>query len=197
MTKAPIILGKPASNLESSNFASKRVLATGALGEKKTALALEKWACSRSRDDVVIAHSLSLPGRGNGDTDHIVAVGHHILLVDSKKWKSGYSYSLTPKFEVRRSLGMKDPRGRAFKAGRVHTLAQIDKWKKELGPDYLVGGIVVIDSNVRVVRDDNWKRSPFKIASLKELPQVLDVYLGRLHDPVVPEVVEILSSRLL
>lgn len=189
-----IVLGKPASNLSSAKFASRTVLETGALGEKKTARALEKWGAPKS---VVIAHSLSLPGRGNGDTDHIVGNGNNVILVDSKNWKSGYSYSITPKFEVRRAYGMSTPKGRAFKAGKVHTVAQIDKWKKLLGEDYRVAGIVVITSSARVVYDDNnWKKSPFKIVTIDTLPRILDIMLGP-DLPVDPRLVEVLSSRLI
>lgn len=191
---SPIIIGKAASNLGSAKFASRTTLQTGSIGEKKTARALTKWA--GDRDDLVLAHSLRTPS-SSGDTDHVVAKGHRIILVDSKKWKSGYTYALTPKFEVRRSYGMGTPKGRAFKAGKVHMVPQMDKWKKALGEGYAVAGIVVIAAEVRVIYDDNWKKSPFKLTTLKDLPRVLDAFLSGPAEPIDPALVSFLNTRLI
>lgn len=78
---------------------------------------------------------------------------------------------------------MKNPKGRAFKAGKVSTPRHIQLWGEALGPEYSVAGLIVIANDVRVVYDEHWKTSPYKIVPLRELPEVLDLLFPTTQKP--------------
>ena len=69
--------------------ARSRRSSLGAQGEARTAAVLDGLA----GPDTVVLHSLSAPGFGAGDLDHVVlrqtVVGAVLLVVDSKLWKPG------------------------------------------------------------------------------------------------------------
>lgn len=81
-------IGAPATRVLDSGLPNARI---GAVGEALTALALHKFA--ERHPEVVVAHSLSISG-SSADIDHVVVIGGHITVIDSKWWSSRREWAL-------------------------------------------------------------------------------------------------------
>lgn len=89
MSEKSITIGSPASRVLRSGLSRSKI---GAEGEAWTALDIHR----RFADDhpeVVVAHSLSIPG-STADIDHLVVIGDHMTVIDSKVWSSKRRWGL-------------------------------------------------------------------------------------------------------
>lgn len=97
---------------ESFNINSKLVNA-GISGEIKTSKILREWM--KDKPEVVLIDSISLPinnfepeedgeeGQLDlGDTDHLLIIGNHLIIIDSKNWKAKTKYSINDNHEILR-----------------------------------------------------------------------------------------------
>lgn len=100
-TKEPVIPlmyssgGHVGGNLATGNndFAEHNVR-YGLAGEVRTARMLDHFFQGIS--DITVFHSLHWPGSFRADIDHVVIIGSHVVLVDSKAWAPGDYRQIAP-----------------------------------------------------------------------------------------------------
>ena len=140
----------------------------GIEGELATAKVLERWV--KTQPNAVIVHSVHWPG-SKGDSDHMLAIGNQVFLIDSKRWKSKRKYSISATGNVKRGNNL-------FEHGKVKMGPAVKAWRAELPSSAKVNSIVcVAQDEVYVTRDNNWRKSFFKLVSLEELPDYLNTFL--------------------
>lgn len=170
----------------------------GLEGEKKTDNFLKEWL--KDKPQAVLIRSVHVKGFGKeeideetgalegGDTDHILVIGHNIILIDSKNWKGKRKYSINEKGEIIRGT-------RVFKGGRVNTVAAKYLWLKYLSDFNLnnVFPIITITSEkVFVVRNNIWWKSQFHVVSLDDL----DMFLSALWKKTNADNINEIDSNL-
>lgn len=157
----------------------------GIAAERKTSLALREWM--RTKPNAVLVDSVHVDGFGDtevneetgliegGDTDHVLIIGNDVLIVDTKRWKSKRSYSISDKGAVLRSTGKGKP-SRSFPAGKINIRGALGIWRKYVGSgDVNVFGLICINSEkVFVKKDENWFRQPFRVIPEEGLHDFLD-----------------------
>lgn len=139
-------------------------------GEEETSAMIHEWMTDKP--NVVLFDSVHIKGSGKeevdeetglieeGDTDHILLVGNHILIIDSKKWKGGkdedhaINYIQNDKGEVQRF-------GKTFPGGKVHISSALRMWFNYLQTangdnKVLMGMIHIVSDNTKVARYKNW-----------------------------------------
>lgn len=142
----------------------------GIEGEKKTALILGEWV--KKHPTALVFHSVLWPGV-EGDTDHIVIIGKQFILIDSKRWKSKRTYSVTAKGEIMRG---KVP----FPEGKVKMGGALRSWRDVVGARTRVSGLVcVAQDEVFVPYDQNWKKAPYRLVTAEKLDEFLDNFVEK------------------
>lgn len=142
----------------------------GIEGEKMTAGVLEDWI--KSYPNVLLFNSVRWPGV-EGDSDHMLLVGRQIVIIDSKRWKSKRKYSVMPNGSIKRGTV-------PFPEGNVKMLPAMKSWAKIFQKGIRIHGIVcVAQDEVFVPYDENWKRAPFKLVTIEQLPSFLDGFIKR------------------
>lgn len=137
----------------------------GIEGERMTARILSEWMPNHSA--AVVVHSVGWPG-SKGDTDHILIIGNHVILIDSKRWMSKRKYSVTASGSIKR--GTVD-----FPEGKVKIMPAINSWREVLGGKIKVSGIVCIaQDEVYVPYDRDWHKAPYRLVTAESLPGFLD-----------------------
>ena len=139
-------------------------------GEEETSSMIKSWM--KDKPNAVLFDSVHIKGSGKeevdpetglieeGDTDHILLVGNHILVIDSKKWKGGkdeehaVNYIQNDKGEVQRF-------GKTFPGGKVHIGAALKMWFRYLQTNndeskVLMGMIHIVNDYTKVLRYKNW-----------------------------------------
>ena len=145
-------------------------VAAGLEGEKMTAKILQQWLATNPQ--ALLFHSVRWP-QSEGDTDHMLVIGRHVLLIDSKRWKAKRKYSLTAKGAVKR--GTVD-----FPEGNVKMIPAMSSWRKILPAGTRVAGTVCIaQEEVFVPYDENWRKSPYKLVTVEKLPDSLDYFANK------------------
>lgn len=138
----------------------------GLQGEQLVGFGLDEWVAGRSNAAVV--HSVRRPDSDTSDTDHVLVVGRAVILVDAKRWKPRRKYSVNGKGNVVRGKT-------AFPEGKLRTRKNEKAWRDVLPEGTVVRTVVcVAQDEVFVVYDDNWKKAPFTLVSLEQLPHILD-----------------------
>ena len=164
----------------------KKLVQAGISGEIATSNALRKWIYDKP--NVVLVDSIHLPlGEENqkefdeeeksvnvlGDTDHLLIIGPHIILIDSKNWKERASYSVSETGEVKRQ-------NKPFPGNKPHVNASKQLWKKFYSdiPRTLDIQAFVCISNEKstVIRDRNWWMPGWKLVNQLDLIKFLDKF---------------------
>lgn len=140
-------------------------ITAGIEGERMTAKLLLDWL--PQYPNAYLAHSIQRP-TSVGDTDHMLVMGRYIILIDSKRWKGKRKYSLTEKGTIKR--GTVD-----FTEGNINIMPALQDWRRTLGENKRVSGVVTIaQEEVFVVYDKNWAKAPFKLVANEKLIEFLD-----------------------
>lgn len=170
-----------------SEFKTKLV-ENGMNGERNTSQRLRKWA--QKIPNAVVIDSVHIKGMGKeeideesgivegGDTDHILIIGDHVILIDTKRWRSGWFYAIDKQGHVIRGK-------RNFGGGKVHAGQAKRLWKRYLHPTAKVSSIVCINAqDVKVRKDGNWKKQDWKLHTIDEIESTLDYHYGKMteHD---------------
>lgn len=155
----------------------------GITAERKTSDMLRTWL--ETHPNAVLVDSVHIKGFGDteineetgviegGDTDHVLIIGNHVIIIDTKRWKQKRSYSVSSKGEILRSTGKNRP-PRGFTAGRVNILGSLGIWRRYL-PDADVFGVICINADKTFVKKDkNWYRQPFRVVTGENLLGFLD-----------------------
>lgn len=158
MKPLPNVIGSPASRVLSSGLPNAKV---GAEGEGWTALALQVFA--ERHPEVVVAHSLSVPG-SSADIDHAVVIGDHITVIDSKLWSSNRKYHVLEHDSSVVASFVPDDEGRvqSFKHFPISTNWQTDQ-VRAMFADHVVIGVLCVhghDGHLPAVANDVHPRSP-------------------------------------
>ncbi len=156
-----------------SQFGSGAVRA-GLAGERSTSTILQRWM--QDKDGVVVVDSVHIGGVGSdgGDTDHVVVVGHTVVLVDTKRWKGHRVYSVDNSGKVLMSRGKGKPPG-PFPGGEVHARAASALWRTYLGKGVHVSPTVCVNADKVWVSHRKGQRWPgFRLVSVDHLAEELD-----------------------
>lgn len=159
------VLGTPAASLTwgiNGNRMLPQLLA-GKDGEEQTAVLLNKLA--NEIPEMFVFHSLAWP-ESLGDTDHVIAYGNLILVIDSKRWKGSRKYSVTAKGEILRGTV-------PFPSGKVKIRYALNVWRKKLVGTKVFGVVTVAQEKVFVVRDKNWFRAPYSLVENERLEEYI------------------------
>lgn len=146
----------------------RSVLNVARAGEEETSRMILGWLNDNSNanhDACILFDSVHIKGDDdirvdretglldNGDTDHLLACGHNLLLIDSKYWRGGYKNKKDPiqadgNRPIHNSVYWVDYKGQVlrfgkeFKGGKVHMANAIRLWK-----NYINENTSSIDSN--------------------------------------------------
>lgn len=154
----------------------------GIEGEKKTALILGEWV--KKHPTALVFHSVMWPGV-EGDTDHVIVIGKQVILVDSKRWKSKRTYSVTAKGEIMRGKVH-------FPEGKVKMNGALASWRKIIGSRARVSGLVcVAQDEVFVPYDQNWKKAPYRLVTAEKLDEFLDNFVTKNAPPEKSDFVDL------
>lgn len=156
----------------------------GIEAERKTSDLLKDWI--KDKPAAILIDSVHVKGFGEsevneetglvegGDTDHVLVIGNEVLIIDTKRWKSKRSYSVSDKGAILRGTGKKQP-PRFFMAGKINIRGALGIWRKYLGKNVNVFGIICINAEkVFVKRDANWYKQPFRVVTAETLVEFLD-----------------------
>lgn len=156
----------------------RKLVNTGMEGERSTSSVIKEWI--KDKPAAVLLDSVHIKGFGKeeideetgtvegGDTDHILVIGTHVILIDTKRWKSKRSYSISPKGKVLRS-------GKYFGGGNVRAKQAKYMWKKYLDKNAKVSSIVCINSEKVFSKiDGNSKKAGFQLVTIENLTKTLD-----------------------
>lgn len=163
----------------------KRSARVGIEAERKTSLELRRWI--QDKPSAVLVDSVHVDGFGDvevneetgliegGDTDHVLIIGNDVLIIDTKRWKSKRTYSVSDKGAVLRSTGKGKP-ARSFAAGRINIRGALSIWKKYFDSNAInVFGLICINAEKTFVqKDKNWFKTPFRVITAEELHDFLD-----------------------
>lgn len=84
--------GTPGGSLQGNKSTfGKSKSDVGALGEQQTANMLERTF--KKDSDIHVFHDLTIPG-SKANIDHVIVRGKNVLVVDSKRWKPGFYWSV-------------------------------------------------------------------------------------------------------
>ena len=159
----------------------------GLEGEHKTTHAIKDWM--KDKPNVVMINSVHVKGYGKeeideetgvlegGDTDCVLVIGNHVLLIDSKNWKGKRKYSVTEHGAIKRGTRM-------FPGGKVNTVKASYLWLNYLKAYHpsVVSIICITSEKTFVVRDKNWWKQSFKVVTLEDLINFLDLIWKRISD---------------
>ena len=147
------------------------VLDVAVEAENRTTRRLLEWM--KDKPAAVLIDSIHIPGHGEetvdeetglvegGDTDHILIIGSHVYIIDTKNWKKKGRYTVSDDGSVLRN-------GKSFPGGHVHSDAATKMWYDYLDSDDAeVVGVVFIDNedepdpktkewSTSIFRNTNW-----------------------------------------
>lgn len=152
--------------------------------ERSTTKILRNWM--KDKPNVVLVDSCHIRGWGNeevvdeelglidgGDTDHVLIIGSEVILIDTKRWKSGTeqfprAYTVGDDGRVLRS-------GKEFPGGNVHMRQAIHMWLDYLHEDASLTGIVLINAEkTQVFRNRNWYTQSYRLVELDRFEELLN-----------------------
>lgn len=168
------------------------VVDLAAKAEKRTSRTILKWM--RDKPAAVLIDSCHIPGVGEetvdeetglvegGDTDHLLVIGSHVYVIDTKFWKRRASYKVGDEGQVLRA-------GKEFPGGRVNIEKAVHMWFDYIDSETAeLLGAVYIDSDdskdpkneyndgwsTSVYRDGNWYQHPWVLLEPKRFTEWLD-----------------------
>lgn len=137
-------------------------------GEETTSAMILDWM--KDKPGIVLIDSVHIRGAGKeevdpdtglieaGDTDHIIVMGSHLLIIDSKRWRGGKGDKIVNYIQA--DDGSVQRFGKAFPGGNVHISAAIHMWFDYLedagAGKTILGMIHIVNDNVKVIRYRNW-----------------------------------------
>jgi len=144
-----------------------KVLTTALDAERDTTAKILKWM--KDKPGVVLLDSLHIPGHGEekideetgllegGDTDHILVIGSHIIIIDTKCWKKKARYSVKDDHTVIRN-------GKEFPGGHVRINAAIHMWFDYVDSDEaeMTGAIMIENGDEKDKKTGEWSTSVFR-----------------------------------
>lgn len=116
------------------------------------------------------------------DTDHVLIAGTDVLLIDTKRWKSGCYYTLNESGQVLRNR-------KSFPGGRLRMRQSIYLWRDYLIGEASVNGMVHINTDEEepnkreVIRDRQWYRQNFQLVEKGRLYSSLDEWYNEIVHP--------------
>lgn len=172
-------------NMDSIDSSSAKI---GLEGERSTTQILKKWL--EDKPNAVLIDSVHIRGWGKeevdpetgmidgGDTDHIVVIGNEVLLIDTKKWKTKTSYSISDEGVILRS-------NKTFPGGRVQANASLHLWMKFLQhiPNTQYTPIVMINADdITVFRTKSWYQQKYRLLEKSRFEEFLDIKWDKISD---------------
>jgi len=152
--------------------------------ERSTTKILQKWI--EDKPNAVLIDSCHIRGWGKeevvdeelglidtGDTDHVLIIGDEVILIDTKRWKSGTdqfprAYTVGDDGKVLRS-------GKDFPGGGVHMRQAVHMWLEYLHEDASLTGIVLINAEkTQVFRNRNWYTQIYRLVELARFEELLN-----------------------
>jgi hypothetical protein len=135
--------------------------------EKRTTRNLLEWM--KNKPAAVLIDSVHIPGVGKeevneetgliegGDTDHILIIGSHVYVIDTKNWKKKAQYTVGDDGSVLRN-------GKPFPGGKVHINAATKMWYDYLDSDdaEVVGAIYIDNEDEPDPKTKEWTTSVFR-----------------------------------
>lgn len=166
--------GRPAASLTELNDPklhgqlpkgwNRNVIDKARIGEETTSAMLLNWITDKP--SVILFDSIHIKGEEttvdkntglieNGDTDHVITCGTHVLIIDSKAWRGSFKDKKTGKrvsYVYWNDWHGKVVRfGKDFPGGKVHMKNALYLWNQYLNtPD----GNVNINGLIHIVKDD-------------------------------------------
>lgn len=170
-------------------------------GEEETSTMIMEWM--KDKPNAVLFDSVHIKGAGKeeideetglpeeGDTDHILLIGNHIFIIDSKKWKGGKDEEHTIIYS-QNDTGMVQRYGKPFPGGNVHIESALHMWFNYLKTSpseskTLFGIIHIVNDNIKVARFKNWYETRSKrFWYLVEKPRFIEL-LDERYDNAINE----------
>lgn len=137
-------------------------------GEETTSAMILDWM--KDKPGIVLIDSVHIRGAGKeeidpdtglieaGDTDHIIVMGSHLLIIDSKRWRGGKDDKTVNYIQA--DDGSVQRFGKPFPGGNVHISAAIHMWFdyiEDAGAGKTILGMIhIVNDNVKVIRYRNW-----------------------------------------
>lgn len=178
----------------------------GLAGERNTSEKIQQWI--KDKPNAVLIDSVHVKGIGKetidpesgtvegGDTDHVLIFGNHVVLIDSKRWQSKRSYSVSPKGGILKSGGKGKP-GKSFGGSHVNAKAAKYLWKQYLHRSAKVHSVVCINAEkVYVKMDANWKKQGYRLLTIEKLFDHLDYIYDHADDKDKTEINSTLVSQI-
>lgn len=190
-------LSHHANNPDYKSEFKQKVVELGLEGERSTTLLLKRWMAKHP--NAVLLDSVHIRGMGKeeideetgmvegGDTDHVLLLGNQAILIDTKRWKRNWRYSINEKGQVLR--------GRMGFAGgrRLHAKAAKHLWRGYLHPSAQVSSVVCINApGVTVTRNRNWYRQSYRLVEA----DLLFAHLDEMCEKMPPEDLTHINSTL-
>lgn len=108
------------------------------------------------------------------DTDHVLIIGDHVFIIDSKRWRKKARYTVNDKYQVLRN-------NKPFPGGNVRASAAKYLWKEYLHDPVSVSSLVVVNNEeVSTFRNKAWFKSPFKLVDIGRFDDLLEKEVKKL-----------------
>lgn len=144
-----------------------KVLETALEGERRTTDFLLDWM--KDKPACVLVDSVHIPGHGEekidedtgllegGDTDHVLLIGSHVVIIDTKAWKKKARYNVKDDHTVLRN-------GKEFPGGHVRINAAIHMWFDYVDDDEaeMTGAIFIDNGDEKNKKTGEWTTSVFR-----------------------------------
>lgn len=192
------------------------IVRLGIEGEKKISGILRHWLLTHP--DCLLVDSLSLPTdkreiseeEGHidlGDTDHLIICRNHLIIIDSKNWKSSSVYSVQENGVVFRG-------NKPFKGGGVRirqAKGLFEKFYSNYNIDSVEAFICVADTTPKkpkfkseeveeckplIIRNLNWWKAPYKLCNEETIIHFLNKFYDELEGDEKFIRVELLAKTL-
>lgn len=158
------IIGKTGGSLAGleGDFGKDRVK-TGLAGERATVKSLNR--VYGASDDVWLFTDLRIPGKKlngqSGNIDHVILRGNNVVVIDSKKWKAGFYYTVA-------GTSFRAPLHRAKHCDKATVSLAVDRLRKFLPKSAVVSGLIVVHpANPAASANVTFLRPPGGIAAVQ------------------------------
>lgn len=172
--------GRPGASLELANLDDGLVL-QGQLGEQITANRLRGSMESKS----ILFNSIVDPDLKIGDLDHALLIGDQLLLIDSKRWRPG-------NYSVSQGNILRD--GEPFLEGNPSLQSWVVHYRAKFPQLVSVTGLIVLTNPGSVIQGKGELSSDVRLASLRELQQIMDFKRATNEETPDPKVVQYFMS---
>ena len=134
-------VGSPGAGLADSGFGDDQI-SLGVRGEKATAEILSR--VQARHPTTVVGHSLRVHRDTEADLDHLLVVGNHLVIIDSKMWRSNRRYMLThDSFDNADVISVGRPDG-DYDDDRHTAMPWMLEQMRQAFPGYFISGLICI-----------------------------------------------------